>query len=65
VIVIVGQFLAGLDMTQGVNPDTPAVNFCLAVRCTTVVDETGSVPGHAAVNVMVIIQRKDIGVLFF
>lgn len=65
VVVIVGEFLTGLDVTQGVDPDTPAGNFRLTIRRTTVIEETGCIPGHVAIDVIVLIECKDIGVLFF
>ncbi len=65
VVVIEGKFLAALDVMQGVDPDAPSVNFRLTIWCAAVIDETGCVQSHVAIDVIVIIQRKDIGVLFF
>jgi hypothetical protein len=60
--IIVGQLFAGLDATPGINPNTLAYDPRLTVRHTAMIEEAGRIPGHTAVNIVVLIERKEIGI---
>jgi hypothetical protein len=60
--IIVGQLFAGLDATPGIDPNTLAYDPRLTVRHTAMIEEAGRIPGHTAVNIVVLIERKEIGV---
>lgn len=63
VAVVIGQFLPGLDVAPGGNPDAAADDVDFAVRIAAVIDESSRIPADTAVDVVVVVERKDIDVL--
>ena len=64
VAVIVGQLLPCPDIPTGDNPDGAARLLHVTVRVTGMVDVAGLVPVCLCVNVIALIERKDIDIPF-
>jgi hypothetical protein len=62
VSVVVGKFLARLNILNSYNPNGIAELFRVAVGLTRVIDKTCSVLGRIALNGVLLIQAKDIDV---
>jgi hypothetical protein len=60
--IIVGQLFAGLDATQSINPNVLAYDPRLTVRHTAMIKEAGRIPGHTAINIVVLIESKERGI---
>jgi hypothetical protein len=56
--IIVGQLFAGVDASQGIDPNLTAHHIRLTVGRAAVVEVTGRVPGHTAVNIIILIEGK-------
>ena len=62
--VIKGEFLSGRDLPNGDQPNPFACQFRFTVRLTTVIDEPGEVPFDISVEVLRVVQREDVFVIF-
>ncbi len=49
-VVVVGEFLAGLDVSASADPDLPADDLAVAIWFAGVVDETSHVAAHGRVT---------------
>src|ERR1051325_11783814 len=63
VAVVEAQLLARRNVAARHDPDAAVDQRGIAVRYTTVVDEPRGIPADGAVEVMLIIERKDAGVV--
>jgi hypothetical protein len=60
--IIVGELFARLDAAQGIEPNAPAHDHGLTVRRTTVIEEAGRIPRHAPVDIIVLVEGKEVGI---
>ena len=58
--IVEGQFLAFVDVPQGVDENAPALDPGLAVGGTGVVDQPSGVPWHVAIQIVVLGKREDV-----
>ena len=63
VTVVVGQLFAGVDAAPGINPNATAHHYRLAVGDTAVIEKPGRIPHHAAVNIIVLIEGKEVRIV--
>jgi hypothetical protein len=60
--VIVGQLFASLDAALGIEPNLIAHNIRLAVGRAAVIEEAGRIPHHAPVDIIILVEGKDVGI---
>ena len=58
--IVVGEFFASLDVAQGIDPDPPADDVSLTVGGAGVVDVAGGVSPLRSIEVIALIQGKDV-----
>lgn len=64
VSIVVGQFLAAKNRSPRNNPDPVSiVQLGITVRFAAVIDQARGVPADFPVHIVLLIQRKDVGVL--
>jgi hypothetical protein len=62
IIVIEGNLFTSLDVSKGDDPDAAVNVLRLGVRGATVIYQTGRVPIHIAIEIVLVIQAKDAGI---
>jgi hypothetical protein len=62
IAVIVGQLFPIGDIPEGDNPERPGSLFDFTIGSTRVVAIAGSVPEPLAINIVAVIEGKDVGI---
>ena len=62
IAVIVGQLLAWGDVAESDNPDGAAGGYGVTIRLARMVDKAGRVRTRLAINIIAVVERKDVGI---
>jgi len=62
IAIIVGQFFPISDMPEGHNPDRTGGDVDVTIGVTGVVDIAGGVPADLAINIIAVIESKNIDI---